>query len=121
MPNQAKQWVYLAGAILCEVSGSLSLKASLNNSLFYIPVVIGFLAAFTFLAAVLRAGMSLGVAYGIWGASGVALTAVMSNVLFNEPLNGIMLLGIMIIIAGVLCVELGSQAAKAKLEEKVVA
>jgi small multidrug resistance pump len=58
--------------------------------------------------------MPLGVAYGIWGAAGVALTAIMSMVLFGEPLSLLMGVGIVIVIAGVLCVELGSQAAQAK-------
>ena len=55
--------------------------------------------------------MALGVAYGIWGALGVALTAVMSALIFDEALTALMGLGIALIIAGVLTVELGSQAA----------
>jgi small multidrug resistance pump len=38
----------------------------------------------------------------------------MSMVLFGEPLSLLMGVGIVIVIAGVLCVELGSQAAQAK-------
>lgn len=55
--------------------------------------------------------MALGVAYGIWGASGVAFTAVGSFRLFGEPITALMGVGIIVIIAGVLCVELGAQAA----------
>jgi len=58
--------------------------------------------------------MALGVAYGIWGASGVALTAVLSNLIFKEPLTTIMIAGIIVIIVGVLMIELGSQAANKK-------
>ena len=49
-----------------------------------------------------------GVAYGIWAASGVALTAVASKALFKEPLTALMMGGIALIIAGVLLVELGA-------------
>lgn len=56
-------------------------------------------------------GMPLGIAYGLWGATGVALTAIASAVIFNEALTGTMLAGIALIIAGVLTVELGSQRA----------
>ena len=55
--------------------------------------------------------MALGVAYGIWGASGVALTAILSAVIFGEALTPVMLGGIGLIILGVLTIELGSQRA----------
>ena len=56
-------------------------------------------------------GMGLGVAYGIWGATGVVLTAVFATALFGDPLTATMGVGIALVIGGVLCVELGSQAA----------
>ncbi len=111
-----KRWMFLAGAILSEVTGSLSLKAALDQPGWYALTVLGFLGAFAFLTLTLRAGMALGVAYGVWGASGVALTAVLSALLFSEPLTLIMLGGIVLIICGVLAIELGSQRATAKRE-----
>lgn len=104
-------WLLLAGAIVTEVSASLSLKAALTHPGWFVVVVVGYLAAFLFLSLVLRGGMALGVAYGIWGALGVALTAVMSALLFGEPLTPLMMCGIVLIILGVLCVEVGSQIA----------
>ncbi|MFE3138525.1 SMR family transporter [Streptomyces scopuliridis] len=71
-------------------------------------LVAGYLAAFAFLTLALDGGLALGVAYGIWAASGVALTALASRVLFNEPFTKIMGLGIILIIAGVLFIELGA-------------
>jgi small multidrug resistance pump len=101
-------WILLAAAIATEVAASLSLKAALDQPVYYISVVLGYLAAFTCLTFALRRGMPLGVAYGIWAAAGVALTALLSAVVFGEPLTPLMLLGILLVIAGVLCVELGS-------------
>lgn len=98
-------------AILLEVSGSLSLKAALETPALYAVVVLGYAGSFFCLARVLRAGMALGVAYGIWGATGVALTAVLSAVLFGDPLTIVMGLGMVLIIGGVLCVEMGSLSA----------
>jgi len=109
-------WLLLAGAILAEVSGSLSLKGALEDPLLYLVVVVGYVSAFVMLALVLRTGMALGVAYGIWGASGVALTAIGSLIIFDEPLTLLMGIGIVVIIAGVLCVELGAQAARKATE-----
>jgi small multidrug resistance pump len=109
-----KKWLLLAGAIAVEVTASLSLKAALDAPVWYIPVVIGYVASFVLLGLVLRAGMPLGVAYGVWGATGVAATALLSSALFGEPLTPVMIGGLALIIAGVLCVELGSQRAAAR-------
>lgn len=108
------KWLNLAAAIVCEVAGSLALKGALDRPALYVVVVIGYLGAFVFLARTLKAGLPLGVAYGIWGATGVALTAGLSALIFAEPLTPLMGAGIAVIIAGVLCVELGSQRARAR-------
>jgi drug/metabolite transporter (DMT)-like permease len=49
--------------------------------------------------------MGIGVAYGIWTAVGVALTAVLSKALFGEALTRTMVLGIILIAAGVVLLE----------------
>ena len=106
-----KKWLLLTGAILTEVTGSVSLKAAVEHPGWYFLTAVGFVVAFVFLSAVLREGMPLGVAYGIWGASGVALTAALSAFIFGEPLTATMLAGMGLIIAGVLTIEIGSQRA----------
>ena len=106
-------WLWLAGAIVVEVTASLSLQAAVDSPGWYALVVAGYLASFALLIRVLRAGMAIGVAYGIWGASGVALTAVLAAALFGQALTPVMLGGIAIIVAGVLLVEIGSQRALA--------
>ena len=111
-----KKWLFLAAAIGLEVTATLSLKGATEIPGLYAVVAIGYLGSFSALALVLRAGMALGVAYGIWGACGVALTAVLSSLLFGEPLTALMGLGIVLVIGGVLCVELGAQAAHKKSE-----
>lgn len=114
------KWILLAAAIVSEVTGSLSLKAALDHPGWYVVVVVGYVAAFVMLGIVLRLGLHLGVAYGVWGASGVALTAILSALVFGEPLTPVMVIGIALIMVGVLCVELGSQAAgRKRLEGEV--
>lgn len=112
-----RRYLALAGAIGCEVTASLSLKGALDNGWLYVVVAAGYLASFAFLAVTLRLGMGLGVAYGIWGATGVALTAIAATHLFGEPFTALMGVGIALIIAGVLLVELGAQAAHRKAAE----
>ena len=102
-------WLFLTGAILTEVAATLSLKvASSGRPRWYAGVVAGYVVAFGFLTLALGAGMGLGVAYGVWAAAGVALTAALSKPLFGEPLTRTMLAGIGLIVAGVLLIELGS-------------
>lgn len=109
-------WLFLAAAILLEVTATVSMKAALDNPALYSLMVVGYLGSFVCLTVALRHGIALGVAYGIWGASGVALTAVFSALLFSDPLTAVMGLGIVLIVGGVLCVEIGSQAAQKKQE-----
>jgi small multidrug resistance pump len=103
-----RKWALLAGAIFTEVAATLSLRASQDHSLWLAVVVAGYVASFVFLTLVLRAGMPVGVAYGIWGALGTAVTAVLAAVFFRDPFTWPIAAGIGLIIAGVLLVEFGS-------------
>ena len=69
-----KKWLLLGGAIAAEVSGTLALRGAVDDAVWIPVVVAGYLVAFVLLALTLREGMPVGVAYGIWGASGVAMT-----------------------------------------------
>ncbi|MBO9044815.1 MULTISPECIES: DMT family transporter [Curtobacterium] len=101
-------WVLLAIAIVTEVGATISLKLATDGKrVWYVAVVAGYLIAFSLLAVALTLGLPIGVAYGIWAATGVALTAILGRVLFREPLTALMLGGIALIIVGVFLVELG--------------
>lgn len=100
--------ILLIAAILTEVGGSLALKGGLEHPWLYAVTVIGYVASFILLAMVLKAGLPLGVTYGIWGATDVALTAIGSALIFGEPFTPVMGLGILLVAAGVLCVEFGA-------------
>lgn len=103
------QYLLLIAAIASEVTGTLALRvAAGGRRAFYGVVVVGYVVAFTLLSASLQHGMPLGVAYGIWAAAGVALTAAASRVLFREPLTPTMMVGMGLIVAGVLVVEVGA-------------
>lgn len=103
-----KNWLLLGAAIVFEVTGSLSLKATLEAPGFVVLVVLAYLSAFICLGMALARGVPLGVAYGIWGACGVALTAIFSMLIFGEAITVLMGVGIALVIGGVLCVEVGS-------------
>ena len=100
-------WLALAGAILVEVAATLSLRASdgFRKKAWIVPVIAGYLLSFYLLWLSLGLGMPVGIAYGVWSACGVALVAVIARFLFREPLTWVMVLGIALIVAGVLTIE----------------
>ena len=104
-----RKWWFLAAAITCEVTGSLALKGALDRPALYALVLTGYVASFVFLTLVIKQGMPLGVAYGIWGASGVALTASFAAIVYGEAFTGLMIVGLALVVTGVVLVEVGSQ------------
>lgn len=103
-------WLFLAAAIVCEVGATVALRASagMTRRIWLLPVVAGYLAAFVLLWLTLDAGLAVGVAYGVWAATGVALTALAGRILFQDPLTTTMLVGVAAIAAGVMLIELGA-------------
>ena len=106
-----RRWALLVGAILTEVCGTLSLRAFQDQRWWLIAVVAGYTASFFLLTRVLRLGTPVGVAYGIWGAAGTAITAVAASLIFGDPFTAPIVAGIGLIIVGVLMVEFGSHQA----------
>ncbi len=101
-------WLFLGLAIVFEVAATLSLRMVATGHRRFMPVVLGgYVAAYAMLSLVLRAGMPLGVAYGIWTAVGVALIAVAGWLLFGERLGRLAVVGIACIAVGVLLVDFG--------------
>ena len=102
-------WLLLALAIASEVTATLSLRASegLRRRRWIPVIVVGYLAAFTLLGTILALGMPVGVAYGIWAAVGVALTAVLGRLIFKDHFSLLMGIGVVLIAAGVAMIEFG--------------
>ncbi|MFK3984227.1 DMT family transporter [Micromonospora sp. NPDC050397] len=104
-------WILLGGAILSEVTATIALRIS-NGFSKLVPsviVVIGYLIAFGLLAEVLKRGMPVGVAYGVWSAIGVALVAVIGAAFLGDSLTWIQVGGLVLVIAGVAALELGAR------------
>lgn len=108
-------WPPLLVAIALEVTATLSLRAAegFTYPLWLIVVVVGYSGSLWLLSVVLDRGMPVGVAYGIWSAIGVVLTAVLGTVLFGELLGPVQIIGVGVIVVGVLLVEFGSHKREA--------
>ncbi|KJQ53469.1 DMT family transporter [Microbacterium sp. SA39] len=120
--SRPSAWPPLLIAIALEVSATLSLRAAegFTYPFWLIPVVIGYTGSLWLLSVVLDRGMPVGVAYGIWSAIGVVLTAVLGTVLFDELLGPVQIVGVGVIVLGVLLVELGSHKRESAPATEVV-
>ena len=104
-------WLYLAIAIVSEVIATSALKAT-EGFTHWVPsvvVVIGYTAAFYFLSLTLRS-IPLGIAYAVWSGAGVVLVSLMGWMLYHQSLDAAALIGISLIVAGVLVLNLYSKA-----------
>ena len=96
-------------AILSEVVGTVALKASEGFARFgpIVLVVVGYGLSFYFLALALKQ-IPLGVAYAIWSGLGTAGAVAAGILLWRESLSLAGVVGILLIIAGVLLLNLFS-------------
>lgn len=96
---------------MSEVVATSALKAA-NGFTRWGPsllIVAGYATAFYFLSLTLRF-IPLGIAYAIWSGVGVALVSIVGWVIYHQPLDTAALVGIAIIIAGVVVLNLFSKA-----------
>ncbi|MDA2814383.1 multidrug efflux SMR transporter [Nocardiopsis sp. RSe5-2] len=103
-------WLLLIGAILAEVTATISLRFSegFTRLLPSAITAVGYGAAFFLLAQTLKQGMPVGVAYAVWAAVGVSLVAIIGALFLGETLTWIQVAGVVLIIGGVLAMELGA-------------
>lgn len=95
-------WVYLFGAILFEVAGTISMKFSegLTKLVPSILIFVFYVAAFTLVTLAIRK-IELSVAYTIWAGVGTTLVALIGIFYFGEQLTALKLASITLVIAGV--------------------
>jgi small multidrug resistance pump len=77
-------YLYLALAILFEVTGSSFIKSSdgFTNLLPTVIVVVSYIACFYFLSFALK-GIPLGIAYAVWAGSGIIHVTLISVFIFR--------------------------------------
>ncbi len=105
------QWIYLAVAIVSEVIATSTLKATDEFSRLWPSVVViaGYASAFYFLSLTLRT-IPVGITYAIWSGVGVALISLIAWVVHGQALDLPAIIGISLIVAGVLVLNLYSAA-----------
>ncbi len=103
-------YVYLGIAIVAEVIATTALKASeeFTKLVPSVMVVLGYAAAFYFLTLVLRT-IPVGIAYGIWAGLGIVLITIIGAIVFKQVPDLPAVVGMALIVAGVVIVNVFSK------------
>ena len=103
-------YVYLAIAIVAEVTATNALKSSQGFTKLVpsLIVVCGYGAAFYFLSLVLET-ISVGIAYAIWAGMGIVLVAIVAALVFKQIPDLPAIIGMALIISGVVVINVFSK------------
>ena len=103
-------YTYLLIAIACEVVATSALKAADGFTRLWPSLVtlVGYGVSFYFLSLTLRT-IPVGVVYAIWSGAGIVLIAAIGWVYYRQSLDAAALIGLALIVAGVLVVNLFSR------------
>lgn len=104
-------WVALTIAIIAEVIATSTLKmtAEFTKLVPSLVVVVGYAVAFYFMTISLRV-LPVGIMYAIWAGLGVVLVTVVGWVVYKQVMDLPAILGLILIIAGVVIINLFSSA-----------
>lgn len=105
-------YLYLAVAITAEVIATSALRAAEGFTVL-VPsaiAIVGYVVAFYFLSLTLKT-MPVGVAYAIWSGVGIVVVSIVALVLYKQVLDLPALLGMGLIMAGVVVINLFSKTA----------
>jgi small multidrug resistance pump len=105
------KYLYLLIAILSEVAATSALRASDQFTKLWpsVIVVIGYASAFYFMSLTLKS-IPVGIAYAIWSGVGIVLISITGYFLYKQKLDMPALLGMGLIIAGVLVINIFSKS-----------
>lgn len=107
-----KNYLFLAGAIICESIATSFLKASngftkpLQTAIF----IIAMSSSFYLLTLAIKV-IPIGIAYAIWSAVGIVLISSVGYFFYNEKLDTPAILGILLIVIGVIVINVFSKSA----------
>lgn len=105
-------YAYLAIAICAEVIATASMKAvkGLSTPLPLALMICGYAVAFWMLTLVVRS-IPVGIAYAIWSGLGIVLISIAALVIYDQKLDVPAMLGMGLIVAGVVVIQLFSKTA----------
>ena len=105
------KWLYLGVAIAAEILATSALKASDGFTRLWptAGTVTGYVVAFYFLSLTLRE-LPMGVAYAVWSGVGIVAISLVGLVFFKQTLDLPAVIGIALIVAGVVVMNVFSKS-----------
>jgi small multidrug resistance pump len=105
-------WIWLFLAIFLEVAATTLMKMSngLTRTAPTVGIFVLYGLSFVPMAIALKQ-MEIGAVYAIWSAVGTALATVLGVLLFDEAADALKVVGIVLIIAGVVCLDVSTRQA----------
>jgi len=105
-------YLFLTAAIIAEVIATSALKASdgFSQLIPSIIVVMGYGLAFWLLSLTLKS-IPVGIAYATWSGAGIILITAIGWIVFGQKLDPVAIVGMVLIIAGVVLINLVSRSA----------
>jgi small multidrug resistance pump len=102
-------WILLGFAIVTEVIGTSALKSAegFTRLLPSVIVIISYSISFYLLSLCLRS-IPVGVVYAVWSGIGIVLLALIGAFVFGQTLDTPAIIGICLILAGVVVINLFS-------------
>ena len=103
------KWIALGLAIVAETIATSAMKSSegFTRLVPSVIVVAGYAVAFYFLSMTLKV-IPVGIAYAIWSGVGIVLISLAGWAMFGQKLDAPALIGITLIIAGVVVMQVFS-------------
>ena len=100
-----KTYLFLFGAILCEVAGTMLLPSSQNFSKFIptLALAIFYLTAFYLLTFVVNK-LPIAIVYATWSGLGIFTIAILGYIFFKQTLSWQAIIGLFLIVIGVILV-----------------
>ncbi|USX28960.1 SMR family transporter [Oxalobacteraceae bacterium OTU3CINTB1] len=105
------KWLMLGIAIVAETIATSALKSSEGFSKLVpsVVVLVGYGVAFYFLSLTLRS-IPVGIAYAVWSGVGIVLITAVGWAFFGQKMDAPALIGMALIIAGVVIMNVFSSA-----------
>ena len=100
-----KTYIFLFGAVICEVAGTMLLPATQNFTKITPSVILAtcYMSAFYLLTFVVNK-IPIAIVYATWSGLGIFSIAILGYIFFKQALNWQTVLGLFVIIIGIILV-----------------
>ena len=100
-----KTYIFLFGAVICEVAGTMLLPATQNFTKTTPSVILAicYMSAFYLLTFVVNK-IPIAIVYATWSGLGIFSIAILGYIFFKQTLNWQTVLGLFVIIIGIILV-----------------